>query len=49
MEAMGLDTADKALAKTIAKRLINTLGQQRRRAAIIGIGKTKAARVWHLP
>jgi hypothetical protein len=48
MNAKGMDTADTALAKTIAKRLINTLGQQRRRGAILGIGKAKSARLWQL-
>lgn len=49
MEARGMDTADTALAKTIASRLINALGQQRRRGVIIGIGKAKTARLWRLP
>jgi hypothetical protein len=49
MEAKGMDIADAALAKTIASRLINALGQQRRRGAIIGIGKAKTARLWRLP
>jgi len=49
MEAKGMDTQDAALAKTIASRLINALGQQRRRGAIIGIGKAKTARLWRLP
>ncbi len=49
MEAKGLDTADMVLAKAIASRLINTLGQQRRRGGIIGIGQPKSARMWRLP
>jgi hypothetical protein len=49
MEAKGMDTADTALARTIASRLINALGQQRRRGAILGVGKAKAARIWRLP
>ena len=49
MQAKGLDTTDTALAQTIAKRLINTLGQQRRRGVIVGAGKAKRARLWRLP
>jgi EAL domain-containing protein (putative c-di-GMP-specific phosphodiesterase class I) len=49
MEAKGMDTADAALAKAIASRPINALGQQRRRGLIIGIGKDKTARLWRLP
>lgn len=49
MGAKGLNTADAVLAKAIASRLINALGRQRRRGAIIGIGKAKSARLWQLP
>lgn len=49
MEAKGMDTADAALAKAITSRLINSLGQHRRRGVIIGIGgKAKRASLWHL-
>jgi hypothetical protein len=49
MEIKGLDVTDMALAKTIASHLINSLGQQRRRGGIIGVGVPKRARVWQLP
>lgn len=48
MEAKELNATDTALAKTIAKRLINTLGQLRRRGVVIGTGKAKSARLWSL-
>lgn len=49
MEAKGLDTADAAMAKAITSRLINSLGQQRRRGVIIGVGEAKSACLWRLP
>jgi hypothetical protein len=48
MEANGLGTVDTAMAKAIAKRLLNALGQHRRRGTIIEIGKAKSARLWRL-
>ncbi len=49
MQTKGMETEDTALAKAIASRLINSLGQQRRRGVIVGIGKAKTARLWRLP
>ncbi len=48
MEAKGMDTADAVLTKAVASRIINALGQHRRRGSIIGIGQPKSARIWRL-
>lgn len=49
MRAKGMNTDDVVLAKAVASRLINALGQQRRRRAIVGAQPGKRlARTWRL-
>lgn len=49
MAAKELDATDEVLAKAIASRLINALGQQRRRGAIVGAQPgARKARIWGL-
>jgi hypothetical protein len=48
MRSKGMDTRDVVLAKNLERRLVNALGQQRRRMVIEGVRKGSAARVWRL-
>lgn len=49
MEAKGLNTGDKVLAKVIANRLINILVPQLRKGRLADGGKVRGVRVWKLP
>ncbi len=49
MEAKGLDTGDKVLAKAVAAQLIHSLRMQSLRGRIVRDGKKGAALVWRLP
>lgn len=46
MEAKGLDTKDRVLAKAVAARLINILRKQLLRGSIVNGGKFKGVRIW---
>jgi hypothetical protein len=48
INAKGLDAGDKVLAKTIGKLIIHALRIQAHTGAIVGIGRQKAAMIWHL-
>jgi hypothetical protein len=48
MRSKGMDTRDAVLAKNLERRLVNALGQQRRRRVIEGVRKGGTARVWRL-
>ena len=48
IRSKGMDTRDAVLAKNLERRLVNALGQQRRRGAILGVRKRGVARVWRL-
>lgn len=49
MEAKGLDTGDKVLAKAVAAQLIHSLRMQAHRGKIIRAGKKGTALIWKLP
>jgi hypothetical protein len=49
MEAKGLDTGDKVLAKAVASQLICALRMQASRGRIVRDGKKGNALVWWLP
>ena len=49
MQAKGLDTGDKVLAKAVAAQLIHSLRMQALRGRIVRDGKKGAAQVWALP
>lgn len=49
MQAKGLDTGDKVLAKAVAAQLIHSLRMQALRGWIVRDGKKGTAQVWRLP
>jgi hypothetical protein len=49
MQAKGLDTGDKVLAKAVAAQLSHSLRMQALRGRIIRDGKKGTALVWKLP
>ena len=49
MDAKGLETGDKVLAKAIAYKIIHSLRQQERRGKLADAGKRANVRVWGLP
>jgi hypothetical protein len=49
MEAKGLDTGDKALAKAVGYRLIQALRMQHKRGKIADAGKRGGVRIWAVP
>jgi hypothetical protein len=49
MQAKGLDTGDKVLAKAVAAQLIHALRMQSQRGRIVRDGKKGTALVWRLP
>lgn len=48
MEAKGLDTGDRVLARTLALRIVQALRQQEKRGKVRGVGKRAGVRVWAL-
>ncbi len=48
MKALGFETADKVLAKTIAFKIVQAMRQQYIRGTIFDAGKFRGARVWTL-
>ena len=48
MKALGFETADKVLAKTIAFKIVQAMRQQHIRGMVFDAGKFKGARVWTL-
>jgi hypothetical protein len=49
MEAKGLDSGDKVLAKGITCGLIHALRMQAHRKALVMVGKRHGVSVWQLP
>ena len=49
MQVKDLETGDRALARALGQKLVNFLGKQRLRGALVCEGKRKSVNVWRLP